>query len=192
MHVTGIDGSASPGRTTAEQRGRQALMRVYRLLRKVPGCENLRVDFAATECGVRETWRIVGEKFVDYQAYVSGRVWPDAVCYSFYPIDVHRYDDNTIDTRPLPRGIVPTIPYGALVPKGSDHLLAAGRCISGDAEASSAYRVQASAMATGQAAGAAAAIAAKKRISVRAVDLAELRAVLRANRAIVREPSAVQ
>ena len=104
---------------------------------------------------MRETWRIAGEREVTAASYTSGFVWPDAIGYSFYPIDIHQPDSIEIDIRPLARGVVATIPYGALVPAGSDHLLVAGRSIAGDQAANSAYRVQATCMATGQAAGAA-------------------------------------
>lgn len=185
MHVPGIDGSTSKSRSEADIKARQTLMRIYTFLRSIPGCENIYVDFFANECGIRETWRIKGEKTVDLESYVSGKIWDDAICYSFYPIDVHHHDSNTIDVRPLSEGIVPTIPYGALVPLNSDHLLVAGRCIAGDQEANSAYRVQASCMATGQAAGAAAATAALTGLSVREVNLDDVRRVLQQHKAIV-------
>ncbi len=185
MHITGIDGADSASKSVAEVKARQSLMRIYLFLRQVPGCEKLEVSYVANECGIRETRRIVGEKRITVKDYVSGEVWPDAVCYSFYPVDIHRQGDNTTDIRPLSEGIFPTIPLGALIPRGSDHLLAAGRCISGDQEASSAYRVQASCMATGQAAGAAAALAAKLDVSVREVDVEQVRDLLERHGAIV-------
>ncbi|MFK7691999.1 FAD-dependent oxidoreductase [Paenibacillus sp. HJGM_3] len=189
-HIVGIDAATSPAKTATELHARAALLRAYRLLRRVPGCERLAVEDVAVECGIRDTRRIVGETRITGDAYKTGYVWPDAVCYSYYPIDIHRHDDNTIDIRPLADGVVATIPYGALVPQGSEHLLAAGRCISGDAEAHSAYRVQASASAIGQAAGAAAAIAARRGVAVRDVDVAELRDALRRAGAIVPAPAA--
>ncbi|WP_309119101.1 FAD-dependent oxidoreductase [Paenibacillus sp.] len=189
MHVTGIDGADSASRSKAEVQARQALMRIYRFLRRVPGCERLQVGYVANECGIRETRRIVGERRITHKDYVSGQVWQDAVCYSFYPIDVHRHGDNTTDIRPLSEGVYPTIPLSALIPRGSDRLLAAGRCISGDQEASSAYRVQASCMATGQAAGAAAALAAQGDVSVRRIDAAAVRALLERHGAIVPRPA---
>ncbi len=185
MHVPGVDGSTSVTKSEAEIKARQALMRIYTFLRTIPGCEQLHVDFLANECGIRETWRIKGEQRIDVQSYVSGKVWPDAVCYSFYPVDVHHHNANTTDIRHLKEGKVPTIPYGALIPLQSDDLLVAGRCISGDKEANSAYRVQASCMATGQAAGAAATIAAKSGISVRDIDIKNLRELLLQHHAIV-------
>ena len=185
IHVTDIDAGSSEGKTLAELKARESLKRTYHFLRQVPGLETLEVDFAANECGIRETWRIVGLADVTYETYTSGFVWPDAICYSFFPIDIHQNDSNRMDTRPLKEGIVATIPYRSLIPKGSERVLAAGRCISGDTEASSAYRVQASCMAIGQAAGVAAVLSADKNITMSQVDVAELRQILTKYHAIV-------
>lgn len=185
MHIPGIDGSTSESKTEAEVTARQTLLRIYRFLRRVPGCEHLSVRYAANECGIRETWRIIGEARIDEASYVSGFHWPDAICYSFYPIDLHHPSDNTVIKHYLDKGIVATIPYGALIPVNSDHLLVAGRCISGDQMANSAYRVQATCMATGQVAGAAAALAAQLDVSLRKVPLAALKALLLEHSAIV-------
>lgn len=185
MHVQNIDGSDSESKTAAEIKARQMLMESVQFLRQVPGCEKLEVRYFANECGIRETWTIEGEAEIDEHSYVTGYVWPDAVCYSFYPIDLHHHSENRIVQQYLEPGIVATIPYRALIPRGSDHLLAAGRCIAGDRMANSAYRVQASCMATGQAAGMAAAIASQQQISVRDVPLDMLREALQTNGAIV-------
>ncbi|RKN61339.1 FAD-dependent oxidoreductase [Paenibacillus ginsengarvi] len=185
MHVQDIDGSESQTRTLAEVKARRQLLDTVTMLRRVPGCERLEVRYAAGECGIRETWRIDGEAVVDENCYVSGYVWPDAVCYSFYPIDLHHHSGYHIEQKVLAPGIVPTLPYRALIPKGSDDLLVAGRCVSGDRMANSAFRVQASCMATGQVAGMAAAIAAGRNCSVRDVPLAELREQLERFGAIV-------
>ena len=112
-------------------------------MRKQPGLEKLRVESIASECGVRETATIVGKKTVTVEDYVSGVVWADAVCYAFYPIDVHQAEQSGLDCRPLREGVVPTIPRGALLPAGSRNFLVAGRCLSSDRLANSALRVQA-------------------------------------------------
>ncbi len=117
--------------------------------------------------------------------YVSGRRWEDAVSHSFYPIDVHQPDGDGIDIRPLEYGTVPSIPRGAMIPRGSAHLIVAGRAIAGDQEANSAYRVQASCMAMGQAAGANAALSARAGVPMSSVPLASLREQLRAGGAIL-------
>ena len=51
-------------------------------------------------------------------------------------------------------------PYGCLIPLGINNMLIAGRCISSTREAHSSARVMGTCMATGQAAGTAAAISA--------------------------------
>lgn len=71
-------------------------------------------------------------------------------CYSFYPIDLH--DAHGVKPEELKSGTFPTIPRGALIPKGSKNMMVAGRCLSSDRLANSAARVQASCMAMGQAA----------------------------------------
>jgi hypothetical protein len=171
MHIPDIDGSTSLGRTQAEIRGRQALLRIYRFLKPLPGLENLRVETCAPEIGIRETFTIEGKTTIEVQDYLSGRKWEDAVCYSYYPIDVHLSEGIGIDLRPLKEDSVPTIPRRAMLPLGSRNFLAAGRCISSDQEANSALRTQATCMATGQAAGALAALACQLNCDVEEVPL---------------------
>lgn len=185
MHVTGIDGSTSEGKTRAEVRARATLLRIIRFLRAQPGLENFRIEHMAAECGIRETVTIRGETRVTREDYVSGRVWPDSVCHSFYPIDLHSTEGGAIDTRPLRPGIFPTIPLGALLPRDSRRLLVAGRCACGDREANSAFRVQASAMAMGQAAGATAALAALADRDPREIPVEDIHALLSSHGAIV-------
>jgi hypothetical protein len=128
---------------------------------------------------------------VTLEDYTSGRQWEDAVCYSFYPIDVHQVDGHGIDIRPLKPGIVPTIPFRALLPRNSRNLIVAGRNVCGDQEALSAFRVQASSMAMGQAAGAAAALAVQCDCELREVPLSKLHELLRQHQAIVPERAGV-
>jgi hypothetical protein len=61
-----------------------------------------------------------------------------------------------------------------------DNLLVAGRCISATHEALASTRVIAPSMAQGEAAGVAAALAARDDTSVRDVDVTEVQRVLRA------------
>ncbi len=185
LNVTGIDGSTSAGRTAAEVAARAALMRIYCFLRGQPGLKNLTIDFAAAECGIRESCTIRGKKRITARDYASGRLWEDAVCYSFYPIDIHRPSGDGIDLHRLEEGTFPTIPRGAMLPAGSEWLLAAGRCIAGDQEASSAYRVQASCMAMGQAAGAMAALSAHSGVELEQLAMADIHTALRAHGAVV-------
>ena len=139
---------------------------------------------AAAETGVRETYRVEGDVVVSGDDYVSGRTWEDAVCYSFYPIDLHVAREG-VAPKALKPGTKPTVPYRALLAKGIDHLMMAGRCLSADRTAMAALRVTGTCMATGQVCGEAAAMAAQQNLSPRQVRLEELRNRLRAAGAIV-------
>lgn len=185
MHIADVDGSTSEGRTRAEIEGRRGLMRAFKFLRAQHGLGNLTIDYFAAECGIRESYRIIGKRRITIEDYTNGRVWDDAVCYSFYPIDLHRPCGHGIDYHPLRKDTFPTIPRGALLPRGSTWLIAAGRCAAGDQEASSAYRVQASCMAMGQAAGAMAALSARSDIEPEELALDAVGGALRAHGAIV-------
>jgi hypothetical protein len=184
-HVSGINASTSEGKTQMEMAARASLLRVFRFLRRQPGFENLRLDYVAAECGVRETVTIVGKKTITGEDYVSGRLWEDAVCYSFYPVDLHTAEGSGVDCRPLKEGVVPTIPRGAMLPAGRANFIVAGRCVSSDRVANSALRTQASCMAMGQAAGAMAALAASTGTEVEALPLESIRDLLRRHGAIV-------
>ena len=185
IHVVDIDGTSSEGKSRAEVLARRQLLRLFKFCRKQPGLEKFCYEWFATECGIRETCTIAGLDTITLGDYTGGRLWEDAVCYSFYPIDVHRPSGEGIDIRPLEEGKVPTIPRGALIPQGSSNFLVAGRCASGDQEANSAYRVQASCMAMGQAAGAIAALAIQSAETPADVPIKSVRALLEKHGAIV-------
>lgn len=150
-HINSQNAESSKGKTNIEISARNQLFRIISFLKTIKGLENIFVSSFAFECGIRESVRIVGEKTVTAEDYISGKKYEDAVCYSFYPIDLHV--PTGIKQVFLEENVVPTVPKGALIPKNSKHLFVSGRCISSDREANSALRVQATAMATGQVAG---------------------------------------
>jgi len=185
IHVIGVGASSSAEKTAAEVAGRRTLMRIVAFLRAQPGLEHLTIERWANETGIRESHTIDGLERITVADYTTGRVWPDAVSFSFYPIDVHAHDGDGIDTRSLVPGVYPTIPRGAMIPRDSSRIVVAGRAVAGDQEANSAYRVQASCMAMGQAAGALAARSADSGTEPAEVAITEVHAAVRAEGAIV-------
>ena len=182
-HIPGADGTTSESHTETNLAGRQSLLRVLRFLQQEPALALMKIERLQAETGIRETYRIVGETMITEADYEAGRVFQDAVSHSFYPIDLHF--EGGVRPKHLKEGVVPTVPLSALVPKGSQNLLVAGRCVSSDRLANSALRVQASCMAMGQAAGAAAALAARSGMTPGQVPLAEIRAALAKHGAVV-------
>ncbi len=183
QHVHHADASTAETHSRTNVDGRASLLRILRFVRSLPGCEEARVLSAQPETAVRETYRIVGNYQVTHEDYTTGRIFDDAVSYSFYPIDLHEKDG--IKPKPLSEGTVATIPLRALIPRDSQNLAVAGRCVSSDRLANSALRVQASAMAMGQAAGAASALAIRLETTPGDVPLDELRGLLETHEAIV-------
>jgi hypothetical protein len=182
VYVHGADSSSAVTRTQANLAGRRSIL--ARLRKPVPaGKTPPRLTHLQPEAAFRESYRILGETVITHEDYVSGRVFADAVCNAFYPVDLHTR--NGVRPKPLGEGVVPTVPLGALIPKGSRNLLVAGRCVSSDRLANSGLRVQAPCMAMGQAAGVAAALAAKTGTTPRSVPLQSIRRVLAEHRAIV-------
>ncbi len=187
-HISGFNGADSDSRTVAEVEGRASVVRVMNALREagISSDPFPPIETMAPEVAVRESRRILCDGYMTEEKYVSGYLWPDAVCTSFYPIDLHRHGDNGIRQTFLTEGQIPTVPLSAMVVRRFANLLVAGRCASGDRLANSAYRVKASCMAMGQAAAACAAVALRHGLTdLRKAPLAEIRTLLRENDAIV-------
>jgi hypothetical protein len=176
LYVHGADSTNSRTVTAANLTGRKSILEELRVKKQ-------RLMHMQPETGFRESFRIVGETVITVHDYRSGRKFEDAVCNAFYPVDLHT--KNGVKPEPLKRGVVPTIPLRALIPKGSRNLMVAGRCVSSDRLANSGLRVQASCMAMGQAVGAAAAIAVRSNTTPLDLPLQAIHDLLRAHGAII-------
>ena len=185
QYVPGADSSTAETKTRANVEGRRVMLRKLRFLRSIPGGEKAAITEMMQETAIRETYRIVGQTTITHEDYISGRVFDDAVCHAFYPIDMH--SSRGVQPKHLAEGTVATVSLGALIPRGSRNLAVAGRCVSSDRLANSALRVQASCMAMGQAVGAAAALAVRNNSTLADVSLDKLRGLLRQHGAIVPE-----
>ncbi len=176
LYVHGADSTNSRTVTAANLKGRKAVLERVRKGKR-------RLMHLQPEAGFRESYRIEGETVITVEDYTSGRLFEDAVCYAFYPVDLHTR--SGVKPKPLARGTVPTVPLSALVPKASRNIIVAGRCVSSDRLANSGLRVQASCMAMGQAAGAAAALAVRENTTPLDVPIEDIREMLRRHGAIV-------
>ncbi len=182
VYVHGADSSSSVTRTHANLAGRRTILARLRQQRKRGG-QGARLVQLQPEAACRESYRILGEVVITREDYVAGRVFDDAVCHAFYPVDLHTRQG--VRPEPLKEGVVPTVPLRALIPQGSRQLIVAGRSVSSDRLANSGLRVQATCMATGQAAGAAAALAVQRGTTPGNVPLPALRQLLTQHGAIV-------
>jgi hypothetical protein len=147
--------------TRAEWESRRQLRSIAGFLAKyVPGFEESYVQQTG-QVGVRETRRIIGEYVLTAEDILSARRFDDAIARNAYPMDIHNPVGSGTLMRRVPEGDAYDIPLRCLIPREVDGLLVGGRCLSSTHEALSSARVMPCAMATGQAAGVCAAIAAR-------------------------------
>jgi hypothetical protein len=137
-----------------------------------PGFEHAFMLESAPQLGVRHTRRLAGVRRVERSQWSSGVPFADEI---------------GVSPSVSPKFPVISVPYGALVPLKLDGLLACGRHISCDANSHGFLREIPQCWLTGQAAGAAAALAADQGIEPRRIDVKELQRRLKAQGVFVRE-----
>lgn len=186
--VTGALGIDPFDLTRAEWASRQQMRQVAEFLRKrVPGFKEAYVAQSGVNIGVRETRRVLGTYQLTGDDILSARKFDDVIARGTYPVDIHNPKGKGTDLRTVPPGDAYEIPLRCLLPRGVENVLTAGRCISGTHVAHSSYRVTPTVMATGQAAGVTAALAAANGRAPRQVEVAAVQAELRRQGADLRE-----
>jgi hypothetical protein len=158
--------------TEVEFRSRDAMRQVLAWYRAhMPGFERAWLMDSAAQIGTRHSRRLAGVERVDTDAWRSdGR------------------NTRSIGLCPGLSTKFPTleIPYGCIVPRKLDNLLAAGRNLSCDVTSHSALREIPECWVLGQAAGVAAALAVRANRRVRDVPIGEIQVQLREQGAIIR------
>ena len=154
-NLRGAD-ALDPGELTqAELITRDHVMRLTDFLRRqVPGFERAWITVTSPILGVRATRQILGGLSPNMQE-VRNTLFADTVAKP-YAQDAIR------------------LPYGTLLPQGVENLLVAGRCISAEEEAMGQLRLIPVCSATGQAAGTAAALAVREKVSPAGLDVGRL------------------
>jgi hypothetical protein len=136
-------------------RGTQAI-----LSKDVPGFRDCFILDTASQLGTRGSRRLAGEHRLTLKEVSEAQTFEDVI--AVLP-----------SLRPSGRNGI-QIPYRTLVPRDVEGLLVAGRCFSSDAPANNLTNLIPHCIATGQAAGAAAALALDAGVSVRKVDVRAL------------------
>lgn len=164
------DGLDALALTEAEVYLRQRMLAVGEMFRRhVAGCEACYVAGPAPAAGQRRGYAIHCDYELSEADCVEGRQFDDQIaCFSF--IDNSRY---------FVRGAgAYGIPYRALLPRGVDNLLIAGRMMTVDLVAHNSTRNTVCCLACGQAAGLAAAQAVAQGRAPRELDVTRLRQAL--------------
>jgi ribulose 1,5-bisphosphate synthetase/thiazole synthase len=177
-----IDGTDVRELTYAETEARRRATEHLAYLRKtVPGYEDAFV-IGESYLGVRETRRIIGEYVLSVKDLLNNARFSDVVALNCRALD--RHTKGEVFEITFLQGNH-DIPLRALTPKKVENLLVAGRCISSDHDANASLRGAATCLATGHAAGTAAALAAKEKGIVSSLDVQALQRILRKQEVIL-------
>lgn len=159
-----LDALQAQHSTIAQRSGIQVATDFVRLARekRIPGLEECHLMRVGANLGVRDTRRIVGDYVVTVEDARTGAEFDDVVARKYGAIDA-----NQLFIGPMHSGFA--YPYRALLPKGIEGLLVAGRCGSATFLGHAAGKSMGNMMALGQAAGVAAAVSSQRGVSPRAL-----------------------
>ncbi len=146
--------------TEAEAEGRYQIDEIMAFLRKyIDGFENIRLCETGAAIGVRETRHIRCMACLKEEDVLSHAAFADSVAMCAFPIDIHDPAGQTLQWTKTDDATLYDVPFGVMVPEKVTNLLVTGRCVCATHEAAASVRITPTAMALGEAAGTAAALA---------------------------------
>jgi len=150
-HMYEYDPLSAKALTEATIEGRQQIIDAFEFLTKYDEeFKDLELITSSSVLGVRESRRIIGEYYITEDDILSGAKFDDAVAYVTFGADLHTKSNKgqrCFQVQPY------HIPMRALIPKGYEGIVVAGRCISGSREAMASYRVTGNCAQMGESAG---------------------------------------
>jgi len=160
-------------RSEAECLSRRQVIQMVQAMREFGGEELKDIELVGVgpQMGVRETRRVKGSYVLTEEDALKGGKFDDVIAWRSGHLDIGFVR--------LTRMKIHDVPYRAIVPEKLDGLLMAGRCISATHVAASAGKSMGNCVATGHAAGIAAAMAARKNSVPRELTVNELQDALR-------------
>lgn len=183
-HTFGVDATDERSLTKSLVWGRKSLTEYEKYYKEyLDGYENMELAVTGAQLGIRESRRIMGDYVMVLDDFMKRADFEDEIGRYSYPVDIHgsdaskesfaKFEKEYYNLR-YKKGESYGIPYRILTPKGLSNVLTAGRCVSCDRYIQSSIRVMPGCYITGQAAGAAAALAVEKGTDTRGFDTAEL------------------
>ncbi len=152
--------------------------------------EDGRIVFEGTMLGLREAPRIEAEQTLRFADVLFGRQTEEPVFYAFAPVDnVNRDAAFNSETQQLWRmvcnmysmGLSVGVPLGAMLPKGVENVIVAGKGIGVDSDLTGCIRMRKDMEKCGEAAAAAAYLAVKDNTPLKELPYAKLRDMLKAD-----------
>ncbi len=186
-HTFGINPVDEVSLSKAMIHGRRSMLEYEKYYKTyLTGFENMKLCATAPILGVRESRRIKCDYMLNVNDFINRSVFEDEIGRYCYPVDIHvmntekeEYErfQNEYKTLRYKKGESYGIPYRSLIPVSFSNVLVAGRCMGTDRQMQASIRVMPGCFITGQAAGAAAALACDTQ-DVRRVSIDELHSSL--------------
>lgn len=194
--LVGIDGTDGASLSKGMRQGRKETHILLDIFRKYfPGFRDARIKSIASQLGVRETRKIVGDYMLTVDDLREDKAFDDCIGFSMYGWDLpdpnkpsvqpFAEDEKTGFKAKVDKGLTTPVPYRIMIPKKIKNLICPGRAVSVEGQVLGPVRVMAPCMAMGEAAGVASAQVIGKDISFSEVDIPGMRAKLRQYGAIV-------
>lgn len=166
----------------AEMEARKQVLELYNFLRQ--NSEAFResaIVSVAQNIGVRESRKLLGVYVLTADDLKSLTIFDDSIALGNYDIDIHNPEGTGTYIYSFPKEAYYSIPYRSLLPRETDNLLVAGRCLSATHEAHSAVRIMPICTCMGEAAGVAAAQAVHTGKNAHTLDIHAVQQILEAN-----------
>ncbi len=173
-----VDGTDPIARTKAECFSRRQALQMVQALRESDNPDLRRIEWigAGPQVSIRETRRVKGVYVLTEEDAMAGRTFEDTIAWRSGFLDPGGQKGAK-----FVKMKIHDVPYRAILPEKLDGLLMAGRCLSATHVAAAAGKSMGNCMATGHAAGVAAALCTRAEILPRRLKVAELQAALRAD-----------
>jgi hypothetical protein len=187
VYIHGVRVPANPtdaaDLTRAEMQGRADALAMFRAWKaEVPAFKDSYFLEAYPWIGVRESRRLIGQHVLNEDDIMKGRSFDDAIATGCWYLDLHPNKTTLGSANDFqPEKVQPApydIPYRSLLPQKIENLLVAGRCHSATRGAHASTRVTVTAMAMGEAAGCAAALALQSKTEVATLNGQKVREAL--------------
>jgi hypothetical protein len=169
-----LDAARTADLTAMERLGNQIALDFVQLARRrqIPGLERCTLARTGAFAAPRDARRLVGEYVLTEDDVRKGTEFPDTVARKYGGIDAVGF----VSGPAFKQGAA--YPYRSMLPRRVDNLLVAGRCGSATFIGHGAGKSMGNMMEIGQAAGVAAAIAARDGVRARDVDVGRVQAFL--------------
>ncbi len=179
VKVSGLSALKIDELTSAEIEGRKQSFIYEDFFRsQIPGYEDSKIIGLSNQIGVRETRRVYGKHRLTKEECMKGAIGDDAIFLCGAPIEDHRKGKDGEDEtywEYIPGAGIYGVPYGTIVPAGSNNAWVVGRCFSATHDAHASCRSMAQTMSMGQAAGFAAVQSLQKDTDAKNIDVQQLR-----------------